>query len=102
MKLTEQQVLDSLDTDQAEYFNARLIELRDHFQTTYAESVASVSAAKDKLLIDATAELQAEKIGHSEQRRLSESLKAQVEQLTARVAELTSQLQSESAEKVEI
>jgi 4-aminobutyrate aminotransferase-like enzyme len=101
MKLTEQQFLDSLNAGQAEYFNARLISIRDQFQATYAESVASVSAAKDQQLIDMAAELQAEQIGHAEKRRLIESLKTQVQQLTASVAALTSELESKSVEKVE-
>lgn len=59
MKLTEQQFLDGLNADQAAFFNARLISIRDEFQVSYATSIASVSAAKDHLLVDKTAELEA-------------------------------------------
>lgn len=88
MKLTEQQFLDSLNADQAAYFNARLIEIRDEFQASYAASVADVSAAKDHLLAT-------EKQAHSE----TMSIAATVPQLTkerdkaiADVTELQSQV----------
>lgn len=52
MKLTEQQFIDGLTVDQIAFFNARLIEIRDQFQTSYAASITEVAAAKDQLLID--------------------------------------------------
>lgn len=52
MKLTEQQFIDGLTADQIAFYNARLIEIRDQFQASYAASVAEVAAAKDQLLID--------------------------------------------------
>jgi len=74
MKLTEQQFLDGLTTDQASYFNARLISIRDEFQASYAASVASVSAAKDHLLVDKTAEFEAEKSAHAATKAVADTV----------------------------
>lgn len=94
MKLTEQQFLDSLNTDQAEYFNARLISIRDEFQATYAAAVASVSEAKDQLLTSTTEELKAERETLAVKLRLAEELKSSVESLTVERDSLTTQVAS--------
>lgn len=86
MKLTEQQFIDSLSAEQKEFFNAKLIEIRTHFQTTYADSVTSVAAAKDQLLAATAEELEREKKARAETHRLAESRKEENDQLTARVS----------------
>jgi hypothetical protein len=99
MKLTEQQFLDSLNTDQAEYFNKRLIELRDHFQATYAESVASVSAAKDQLLANTTEELRTEKQTLAEQLRMVTEMTNENVNLKSTIASHVAQQTSLTAER---
>jgi len=85
MKLTEQQFLDGLNADQMAYFNARLVEIRTEFQSAYTASVASVSAAKDQLLIDKTAELEAEKAAHAVAANSVATMQAEIDRLAALV-----------------
>lgn len=82
MKLTEQQFLDGLTADQVAFFNARLIEIRDQFQASYAASVVEVSAAKDALLAS-------EQSAHAATQSSLDTATASVQPLQAEIDRLT-------------
>lgn len=83
MKLTEQQFLDGLTADQVAFFNARLVEIRDQFQASYAASVAEVSAAKDQLLIDEKSTHDATRLERDTAVESVQPLQAEIDRLTA-------------------
>ena len=87
--MTLQQFTDSLSAEQMEAFNEFAIDIRQSFQASYAESIASVSVAKDQLLIDKTAELEVEQASHNETRLLAETLKTRIAEFTTEVDRLT-------------
>jgi hypothetical protein len=87
--MTLQQFTDSLDSEQMEAFNEYAIGIRQQLQAAYAESIASVSVAKDHLLVDKTAELETEQASHHETRLLAETLNKRIAELTTEVDRLT-------------
>lgn len=106
MTLTQQQFVDGLNADQLAFFNAFVIAIRIQFQANYADSVAAVSAAKDQLLIDKTAEWETERAIASTVPALkrerdaalaqSDVLQAQVDtipSLNQQIAELTAEVE---------
>ena len=97
--MTDQEFIDGLTAQQATYFNARLVSIRNEFQASYAASVASVVTAKDALYSAKESELST--ITTEKTQALTnlatrtterDSLQSQVTTLTSEKESLTDQL----------